>query len=593
MKLRHELALLLLLLLIAAPSRLLALDVVPPGLFHDEAYEGIDAWRILNGARPVFLPENYGREPLYAYLMAPLIGLAGPTPVAVRATSALLGLLAIPAAYLWGRVLFGSGIGLLTAALTAASYWVLHESRLGMRPIALPAFLALGSALVWLGARHGRFWAWPLAGLALGLGLYTYLPARLFPLVALGQALVGLWAGRGARGELRRGLAGLVVLGLVTILVAWPLLEHFRRNPDDVGARTGVVSILATDAAQAEPAAALARNLALNLGMFVWRGDDAARHNLPDRPVFDGLIAPFFLFGVALSLARLRRPEHAALWIWLIPMSLPGLLSDSAPHFLRSIGLLPALFALPAFGLLAATGWLARRLARPTPTLAPAGLPLGLLAGILVGSQLLAWRDYFVELPRRPELALQFDQERARLAQVAGDPPPGTRLDLPTPGWSYATIRFLRPREFEPPDLPPNRLVQARFDSHVVLLGFALQPDPPRPGQPARLTLYWRPLRELNASYVETVRLVDGYGRVWWQRSGVPGSGTLPTDTWMPSEIVADHLPLELEPGTPTGTYRLEVTLAQPDGGRRLPVLGAEGRRAGNSLRLEGLLVQR
>src|SRR5207248_8073931 len=66
-------SLVLLLLLISAPPRLLGLDSLPPGLWHDEAYEGIDAIRIVAGARPAFLPENYGREPLYAYVMAGLI----------------------------------------------------------------------------------------------------------------------------------------------------------------------------------------------------------------------------------------------------------------------------------------------------------------------------------------------------------------------------------------------------------------------------------------------------------------------------------------------------------------------------------------
>src|SRR5438067_9901 len=140
MKLRHELALVLLLLLISAPPRLLGLDTLPPGLWHDEAYEGIDAVRIANGARPAFLPENYGREPLFAYVMAVFVALAGPTVGAVRATSALFGLLAIPAAYFWGRVFFGPTVGLLTAAAGASSYWLLQESRLGMRPIALPLF---------------------------------------------------------------------------------------------------------------------------------------------------------------------------------------------------------------------------------------------------------------------------------------------------------------------------------------------------------------------------------------------------------------------------------------------------------------------
>ena len=592
MKLRHELALALLLLLIAAPPRLLGLDELPPGLFHDEAYEGIDGWRILRGARPAFLPENYGREPLYAYVVAPLIALAGPTAVAVRGAAALFGLLAIPAAYIWGRVYFGSSVGLLTAALTATSYWTLHESRLGLRPIALPALLALASALVWLAARRGRWWAWPAAGLALGLSLYTYLPARLAPLLLLGQAGLGLWAARRERPLGWRPALGVLALVVAAGLTALPLAQHFAENPDDASARTGVVSFLSSDQARADPLRALAANLGRNLGMFVWRGDDAARHNLPDRPVFDPLLAPFFLLGVVLAFRRARRAEYLSLWLWLALMLLPGLLSDSAPHFLRSIGLLPALFALPAFGLLAGAGWLAQQLERRDGP-ARAWLPAALLLGLLAGSQLLAWRDYFLELPRRPELAVQFDIERAALARVAGDPPPGTRLELPTPGWSYATIRFLRPRSFDQPTLPPDRQVRWRFDRHVELVGYALSPDSPRAGEPARLTLYWQALRELNASYLERARIVDDYGRVWWERQGVPGFGTLPTDTWMPGEVVADHLTLELDPGTPAGEYTLEVVLLQPDGDKRLPVFDGRGRRRDNSVQLDGLRVER
>jgi len=41
----------------------------------------------------------------------------------------------------------------------------------------------LTSGLIWLAARRARWWAWPLAGLSLGLGFYSYLPVRLFPLV--------------------------------------------------------------------------------------------------------------------------------------------------------------------------------------------------------------------------------------------------------------------------------------------------------------------------------------------------------------------------------------------------------------------------
>jgi 4-amino-4-deoxy-L-arabinose transferase-like glycosyltransferase len=589
-RLRDELAILLLLVLLAAPPRLLGLDSLPPGLFHDEAYEGIDGRRILMGARPVFLAENYGREPLYAYVVAGLIALGGPTAASVRAASALFGVLLVPASYLWGRTFFGGLIGLTVAALSTVTYWTLQESRLGMRPIALPVFLALSSALIWLAARRGRFWAWPLAGLSLGLSFYTYLPVRLFPLVLLAQLVLGArarWREVGPPGwRLAAGL-GLYLAGVA--LLALPLALYFRGNPDDATARSAVVSIFASDEWRANPLGTLGRNVVLNLAMFTWRGDDTVRHNLPFRPVFDPLLSAFLLIGVALSVRRVRQPAWLATWGWLGFMTVPGILSDSAPHFLRSIGLLPALFALPALGLTFAARRVGDLLAGRWTVGRANALGAAGVALVLGASQLLTWHDYFLELPRQAGLAEAFDAPRADLARLAGDPPPGTPLELPTPGWSYATIRFLRAHSFVEPH--PAQPVQARFANNAELLGYDLEPAQPWAGQPARLTLAWRALREMPASYVEAARVLDGYGRVWWQHEGFPGLGTLPTDTWLQGEFVADHLTLELTPGTPAGEYVLEITLSQPDGGRRLAVLDAGGHQIGTSLRLPGLRV--
>jgi hypothetical protein len=267
-------------------------------------------------------------------------------------------------------------------------------------------------------------------------------------------------------------------------------------------------------------------------------------------------------------------------------MLVPGVLSDSAPHFLRSIGLLPALFALPALGLEQAARCLAVHIKGRWPGARSGLLASGCVVAVVAASQGLTWYDYFVVLPRQPGLAEAFDAQWAALARVAGDPPPGTPLDLPTPGWSYATIRFLRTHSFREPELDQD--VQARFANNAVLLGVDRVSVVAGSVEPIRLTLYWRALREMPASYVESARIVDRYGRVWWERSGVPGLGTLPTDTWLPGEVVADHLRIELADGAPVGEYLLELSLSQPDGGRRFSVLDNAGRQAGTSLQLPG-----
>ena len=74
---RRELAFLVIVLLVAAVLRTWRLDLIPPGLTHDEAGHGQDAIAILNGARPLYEKVGYGREPLYDYWIAGLMALAG------------------------------------------------------------------------------------------------------------------------------------------------------------------------------------------------------------------------------------------------------------------------------------------------------------------------------------------------------------------------------------------------------------------------------------------------------------------------------------------------------------------------------------
>ena len=123
---RNWLALILFLVItcLAAALRLYRLDALPPGLYHDEAYNGLDALALLHGEpRPLFhevweqvtfagkvdtLPHgrfplffvgNYGREPLFYYLLALSLAVAGARPLAIRLVAALTGVLVVPAVY--------------------------------------------------------------------------------------------------------------------------------------------------------------------------------------------------------------------------------------------------------------------------------------------------------------------------------------------------------------------------------------------------------------------------------------------------------------------------------------------------------------
>ena len=74
-------ALLLLALATAVFLRFTNLGSWPPGLYRDEAFNGLDALRLLDGKLTVFFTANNGREPLYIYLTTLAVGLFGRTVV--------------------------------------------------------------------------------------------------------------------------------------------------------------------------------------------------------------------------------------------------------------------------------------------------------------------------------------------------------------------------------------------------------------------------------------------------------------------------------------------------------------------------------
>ncbi len=439
--------------LIGAPLRLAWIDSYPPGLFYDPAGEGVDALRVLHGERPVFLPENNGREPLLNYLMAAVFAFTGPTVGGLRLTVALIGLASLPIAFLWARAWFGPRVALLTTALMAASTWHLFLSRFGVRAVLLPLVEALAIYLVWRAARRGGYLTWAAAGLVIGLGAYTYLPIRLFPIVVAGSTLGAIWMRR--RASLRHGpttvghpatrvreLAGGIALMVgVAVLVALPLVLYFARNPADLNARVSQVSLLDDRDALRQVGDALLKTL----GMFVVRGDAFVYTNLPGRPVFDLLVAPFFLLGLVVAVRRIRRLPYALLLLWLVVMLAPGVLTIGAPNFQRTAGLIPAIFVLPALGLTTATAWLVKRVQRRS-TFVP--------ALVVAASAALTAHAYFVELPRVPDLGVWYETDVAALGRRARSLTSETQVfavlaDLPDTAWenhNHGTLNFLGAR---------------------------------------------------------------------------------------------------------------------------------------------------
>ena len=393
---RLHLALLLLILLVALFLRVYRLDDIPPGLHYDEAANAILASDIARGeARPLFIEAYTGKEVLFFYLAGVSMRLLGVSVFSLRLTSALIGTLTVLITYRLAREMFANQgarasrwLALFSATLLATSYWHVTLSRYGFRAISQPFLQALTLWCLWRGLRRGVLslskggstgWL-ALSGLFFGATAYTYLASRVFPVVLFLVFLsllvfdkrspsTRLRRAQSSRSghRLKRRLSQIAVVVVPAAIVFAPLGFYFLTHPQVFSVRIGQLSLFNPQLNQGDVLGTFWRASRLAIGMISISGEPLWRFNIPGKPVFSWPLSVFLLFGLALSLSKLlrgrdglERTTHFLLLIWLPVMLLPSILAvKEVPSALRSVGLIPLLFLLPARGLWTAVCWLA------------------------------------------------------------------------------------------------------------------------------------------------------------------------------------------------------------------------------------------
>lgn len=383
----------------------MALGRIPPGLYHDEAQNGLDGLEILSGRWPIYLVSNRGREPLYVYLSALSLGLLGRTPVALRLPAVVTGTLTIPAIVLLARSWFGRRIGLLSGVVLAVMLWHVHLSRVAFRAVTMPLLVTLALGMGTQAWRKGKKTLWLLTGLIYGACFYTYLAVRFTP-VALGAWLLIL-AFIGRLKPVRVNHIAWFALGAGLALA--PLAIYTVGHWHVVMGRPGSVSILNPLINKGDLPGTFVRHLVRTLGMFFVRGDTIPRHNLPGRPVFDPALGLMMVLGTVCAVVEARRKvKPALLLVWVGIMLMPTWLAEDAPHFLRATGVLPLLAVIPALGLDRLWRWFERKNRAWVGTLS-----ILILLSIGLGS---TTYDYFVRYPTRQDVYFFFETAATELA---------------------------------------------------------------------------------------------------------------------------------------------------------------------------------
>ncbi len=144
-----------------------------------------------------------------------------------------------------------------------------------------------------------------------------------------------------------------------------------------------------------------------------------------------------------------------------------------------------------------------------------------------------------------------------------------------------------------PPEMTVVSSLNADFAGQLLLTGYGLSTDRPRPGEEVTLQLYWQAVRP-ERNYTVFVHLVGADGRGLTQVDGQPFLGLYSMSThWPHDRPVTDTRHLTIPADTLPGRYRLEVGLYDADDleAGPLPLLDAEGNAIGDRLTLDFLKV--
>ena len=627
----------------AATLRLSDLPQVPSGVHYDEAANGILAAEIgLKGERPLFITSYTGKEVLFFYLAGGLIRLVGNSIFTLRLTAALVGIVTVAAVYWLGLELFRDRrVALVAAALLAISFWHLLFSHLGFRAITQPLLQTLTTAALLRGVRlNQRKWL-VLSGIFLGLTAYTYLAARLFPVLLLLACLPLLFGA-----NWRRRWLQLLLVGGVALVVLAPLLGFFIANPDTFWVRIGQV-------APSESALTLWESLLRSLEMFFLLGDEYVRFNLPGRPFFGWFWGGLLLVGWAILIVRwqsLRTDWQRAsvLFLLLAPfiMLLPTALAvnEIVPSNLRAIGLIPFVFYLPGVGLMLFISDLGKQYKRIqlTQTVLTIGVLALMLGGLLTerlyfrvwGQEAAVFYETDGDLTLAAQFLDQLDTEGKNIyvsalhyqhptlayqsekyeqvkwlpesqAVVFPDEQDAIYIfphNSPLPKWAIdyfanatllripfapdGSLPFLAYKMYGTPTIAPTIPTEVNFGNAITLLGYDV--GPAAAGESLPLFLYWQVNFPQSADFTPFIHFEDAWGHRWSQVE----TFAYPSAQWARGETIVQRVEVDVPLGAPLGSnYQLRVGLFSGSSGERLPRLDEDGRYAGDTYLIQNVTV--
>lgn len=317
-------------LLIGIFARTWEFRSLPPGLHHDEASIGVDAYYLYrygvdrhNNSYPIhFISWGNGQNAPYAYLLIPFIALFGLSASVIRLPILLSGIVTLPIIYLIFKRTVDQKFGLFAMFCIAISPWHILLSRWGLESNLLPFFFSAGYLLL-LKTREDWRWFIP-ANILFALCLYTYGTTYAFlPLFMFAAVIILFKSGILTIGQI---LFGLAVLGIGSLpVILFVVINIFGFDSIHIGPVT-VPHMPTLSRFQQEGAMFQSNAIGTFIHYFnaliqllISQNDFRARNVFPPYGYFYGITFPLAVLG-AFVLARNMQQgrDEKLLWFgWL------------------------------------------------------------------------------------------------------------------------------------------------------------------------------------------------------------------------------------------------------------------------------------
>ena len=328
----------------------------PPGLWGDDAINGLLAFDVLDGKiTSPFQLVTHSHSNFHAltnYVIAGAFWAFGAGPLTLRLPGIVANGLAVPLLYGIVAPLLGARTGLLAACFFASSPLQIGHCKGMTQAVFGQFFEMLGLFLIVRGGCGARPWLLAAAGVPLALSLYTYHSAKLVPLIGIAAMLV-IWRVAAPRRPVGVYAAAAVA---VLLLCSIPGVERYFRYPAALTGRVADTNIWSEIRATGTlwP---LWDSVWRTLAIFHYQqGPKYHWFGIGSDPGFNIITAWLALHGLVQSARRWREPRHSLLLAWAGIGLIPGFLSSEAPRAYRVLLATPPFYVWAALPLVCLLG---------------------------------------------------------------------------------------------------------------------------------------------------------------------------------------------------------------------------------------------